>query len=248
MGGANESRNVVVISNPGDFSPGEPAPAPRRVRVGGVRRPLPRYVVPRSYLANGSDGEACVATERRRRDSPITPGEQGGNAFVGGAGGGGGLGACAPADRGAEAAQPSPAQVAEAFLREVPLPLPEPRIAPDGQAITGLAALLETNGTLTHAMGDATPLGPVAVEATGAYFVDWGDGSPEAGPFAFEGEAYPSGRIFHHYDHTGRYTVTLRTRWAATWNLGGDSGTVEDLSTETSLPVEVFEVQAVIRR
>ncbi len=243
-----DGNSSVIITNPGEFSPGEPGPSTKRVRLGGTRRPLPRYVVPRSYLATGNDGEACVATERRRRDSPITSGEQGGNAFVGGAGGGGSLAACAQPDGSIEAAQPSPAQVAEAFLREVPLPLPEPRIAPDGQAITGLAAFLETNGTLTHAMGDATPLGPVAVEASGAYFVDWGDGSPEAGPFDFEGEPYPSGRIFHHYDHTGSYTVTLRTSWNATWNLGGDSGTVEGLSTQTTLPVEVFEVQAVIRR
>ncbi len=143
----------------------------------------------------------------------------------------------------------TPAQVAEAFLRTVPLPVPAPAIAPDGQAVTGLAAFLETNGTLTHAIGpEDTPLGPVSVEATGVYFVDWGDGSPEAGPFAFEGEAYPTGRIFHHYRWTGEYTVTLRTSWSATWRLGRDSGTVEGLSTETTASVEVFEVQAVIRR
>jgi hypothetical protein len=31
-------------------------------------------------------------------------------------------------------------------------------------------------------------------------------------------------------------------------DLGGDSGTVEGLLSETTVPVEVFEVQAVIRR
>jgi hypothetical protein len=143
----------------------------------------------------------------------------------------------------------TPAQVAEAFLRTVPLPPPEPEIAPDGQAITGLAAFLETNGAVTHAIGpEPTALGPISVEATGTYWVDWGDGSPEAGPFAFEGEAYPTGRIWHHYRWTGNYTVTLRQRWSADWSLGGDSGTVEGLLTETTVPVEVFEVQAVIRR
>lgn len=80
------------------------------------------------------------------------------------------------------------------------------------------------------------------------YWVDWGDGSPEAGPFSFEGEAYPSGRIFHHYRYTGTYTVTLRQTWTAAWRLGGDQGTVDGLVTETRLPVEVFQVQAVIRR
>ncbi len=159
----------------------------------------------------------------------------------------GGFKPCPPPGNDAEA-QPSPAQVAEAFLRTVPLPVPEPAIAPDGQAITGLAAFLETNGSLTHALAEPTPLGPVEVQATGVYFVDWGDGSPEAGPFAFEGEAYPTGRIFHHYRYTGSYTVTLRQHWSATWRLGGDSGTVEGLRTETTVPVEVFQVQAVIRR
>lgn len=142
-----------------------------------------------------------------------------------------------------------PAEVAEAFLRTVPLPLPEPQIAPDGQAITGLAAFLETNGSLGQAVGpEPTVLGPIALEATGAYWVDWGDGSPEAGPFDFEGEAYPHGRIFHHYRYTGDYTLTLRQTWTATWRLGGDQGTVEGLATAVTLPVEVFEVQAVIRR
>ncbi len=80
------------------------------------------------------------------------------------------------------------------------------------------------------------------------YYVDWGDGSPEAGPFAFEGEAYPTGRIWRHYTDTGAYTATLRTAWTATWRLGGDSGVVEGLATEASTSVEVFQVQAVIRR
>ncbi|MGI9119497.1 MAG: hypothetical protein ACR2G7_05150 [Acidimicrobiales bacterium] len=134
-------------------------------------------------------------------------------------------------------------------MRAIPLPRPQPRIAPDGRNITGLPAYLETNGTLTHTAGPAaTELGPINVEATGAYWVDWGDGSPEAGPFAFEGEANPTGRILHNYQFTGTYTVTLRQTWNAQWRLGGDSGTIEDLQTEASIPLEVQEVQAVIVR
>jgi hypothetical protein len=196
-------------------------------------------------LRGAGTPERCLETTNTRRDTPITGGEVIQNA--------------ANANFAANAAIPpcsdepeptaTPAQIAEAFLRTVPLPPPEPEIAPDGQAITGLAAVLETNGALTHAIGpEPTALGPISVEASGAYWVDWGDGSPEAGPFAFEGEAYPTGRIWHHYRWTGNYTVTLRQRWSATWSLGGDSGTVEGLLTETTVPVEVFEVQAVIRR
>ena len=175
----------------------------------------------------------------------MTPVEESQNQITRSSGENSGFDTCPRPDSGG---QPTPAQVAEAFLRTIPLPVPGPAIAPDGQAITGLAAFLETNGSLSHVMDEPTPLGPLEVEAKGEYFVDWGDGSPEAGPFAFEGEAYPTGRIFHHYRWTGDYTVTLRTSWSATWRLGGDSGTVEGLRTETTTPVEVFEVQAVIRR
>ncbi|CAN5122025.1 hypothetical protein BH24ACT1_BH24ACT1_06290 [soil metagenome] len=144
---------------------------------------------------------------------------------------------------------PTPAEVAEAFLREVPLPPPEPRIAPDGQAITGLAAYLETNGALDHRLGPSdTELGPIVVDASSVYWVDWGDGSPEAGPFAFEGEAYPTGRIFHGYRYRGDYTVTVRQTWTAEWRSGAEAGTVDGLVTDASIPVDVDEVQAVIRR
>ncbi|MDQ3354916.1 MAG: hypothetical protein M3507_10670 [Actinomycetota bacterium] len=143
----------------------------------------------------------------------------------------------------------TPAQIAEAFLRTVPLPPPAPEIAPDGQAITGLAAFLETNGALTHAIGpEPTALGPISVRATGAYWVDWGDGSPEAGPFAFEGEAYPTGHIWHGYRYRGDYTVTVRQAWTAEWSLGAESGTVGGLQTEASVALDVDEIQAVIRR
>jgi hypothetical protein len=160
-----------------------------------------------------------------------------------------GIPPCPPEDDADAAAVPTPAEVAEAFLREVPLPAPEPRIAPDGQAITGLAAYLETNGTLAHTVGpNPTALGPIVVEATSVYWVDWGDDTPEAGPFTFEGEAYPTGRIWHGYRQRGDYTVTVRQAWTASWRLGAESGTVEGLQTEASIPIDVDEVQAVIRR
>ncbi len=139
----------------------------------------------------------------------------------------------------------TPAEVAEPFVRTIPLPAPRPRIPP-GHAITGLPAYLETRGSLTHRVGPApTELGPIEVRATGAYYVDWGDGTPEEGPFPFEGEPYPAGRIVHTYRHTGTYTVTVREAWSAEWRLGGDSGTVPGLQTQASVPLEVRQLQAV---
>jgi hypothetical protein len=180
----------------------------------------------------------------------MTPAELAANGAGAGSAAARGVPACPRrAGAGAAPAAPTPAQVAEAFLREIPLPAPAPRIAPDGTAITGLAAFLETNGTLSHAMGPgSTPLGPIVVEATSVYWVDWGDGTPEAGPFAFEGEAYPTGRIWHGYRNRGDYTVTVRQAWTAEWSLGAESGTVGGLQTEASIALDVDEIQAVIRR
>lgn len=141
------------------------------------------------------------------------------------------------------------ASVAEPFVRTIPLPAPRPRIAPDGRNITGLPAYLETNGSLLHEVGPSpTELGPINVVARSAYWVDWGDGTAEAGPYPFEGDPYPTGRITHTYQFTGTYTVTVRQEWSAEWRLGGDSGTVEGLQTEAATSVEVGELQAVILR
>jgi hypothetical protein len=241
---AGRNNDEVVISNPGAAAE-EEAPSTRRASRRGPSQPLPEHVIRQARLRNGGTPESCLDTTTTRRDTPMNGGEVMEYTAVTKWAELNSIAACSDEPE----ATVTPAQVAEAFLRTVPLPPPAPEIAPDGQAITGLAAFLETNGALAHALGpETTALGPISVEATGAYWVDWGDGSPEAGPFAFEGEAYPTGRIWHHYRWTGNYTVTLRQRWSATWSLGGDSGTVEGLLSETTVPVEVFEVQAVIRR
>ena len=142
---------------------------------------------------------------------------------------------------------PTPTQVADPFIRTIPLPVPNPEIDP-GYNITGLLAYLETKGSTSHVVDGSTILGPIGVAARGAYYVNWGDGSPEEGPFAFEGQPYPNGRITHFYEYAGLYTVTVREAWFADWRLGGDSGTVTDLQTSASIPLEVRELQAVRQR
>ncbi|HEV2811444.1 MAG TPA: hypothetical protein VGV93_13730 [Acidimicrobiales bacterium] len=246
---AGDNNDKLVITNPGAASPGEvAAPAGRRVSGRGESsRPVPEHVTTQYQFRGPINGaDTCIYRVVGRRDTPMTAAEHFDNAGMVNYAAESGVPTCDEED--AEAA-PSPGQVAEAFLRQIPLPPPEPRIAPDGQAITGLAAYLETNGSLAHRVGpSATELGPIVVEASSVYWVDWGDGSPEAGPFAFEGEAYPSGRIYHGYRYRGDYVVTVRQAWTAEWRLGAESGTVDGLVTEASVPVHVDEVQAVIRR
>lgn len=205
--------------------------------------PLPEHVVTRYALGRDPEREYCLREVTTRRDTPMTEAEHVDNGEAVRFANIAGVGRC-PDDGGA-VRQLSPAQVAEPFVRTIPLPAPRPRIPP-GHAITGLPAFLETRGTLTHRVGPApTELGPIEVHATGAYYVDWGDGSPEEGPFPFEGEPYPSGRIVHTYRDTGTYIVSVREAWSADWRLGGDSGTVPGLQTEASIPLEVRQLQAV---
>ncbi|MDQ3306036.1 MAG: hypothetical protein M3535_08685, partial [Actinomycetota bacterium] len=127
--------------------------------------------MPKTSLRNGGTPERCLETTSTRRDTPITGDERLANAAN--ASGAADLGIPTCTDEPEPEAAATPAAVAEALLRTVPLPPPAPEIAPDGQAITGLAAFLETNGALTHAIGpEPTALGPISVRATGAYWVD----------------------------------------------------------------------------
>lgn len=139
------------------------------------------------------------------------------------------------------------ASVAEGFWQEVPLPSPRPHIAP-GRAVTGKAAYLETNGTTTHSFSRDTPLGPLAITATGAYVVDWGDGTT-TGPHPGEGGPWPAGRITHTYADVGTYDVVVSERWSATWRIGEASGTLSELRTTGTIEdLDVGQIQAVIVR
>ncbi len=234
-----EGNTKVIISNPGAEEPGRPATR----RAGRGRGAAPPGHLVTTYHARGDLlGEFCLYSSTVRREAPISRVEEFDNRALREFARTSGMPTC---DSGVDAV---PARVAQAFVRTIPLPAPRPHIAPDGTNITGLPAYLETNGTLVHQVAPTdTPLGAITVEARGAYWVDWGDGTPEAGPFAFEGEAYPSGRIFHTYRYKGSYTVTVRQDWTATWRLGSDGGTIDGLQTEASISLEVGELQAVIR-
>lgn len=147
--------------------------------------------------------------------------------------------------------QPAPAEtpsmIARRHWERVPLPRPQPVIAP-GRAITGKLAYLETRGAVGHTYTSDTEFGPLVIIASGSYVINWGDGEM-SGPHSFEGMPWPHGRITHDYIHAGSYDVVITERWTASWRLAGESGVLRTLQTSGRIddfPVE--QIQAVIGR
>ncbi len=139
----------------------------------------------------------------------------------------------------------SPRILAMSFWQDIPLPKPGPFIAP-GWAITGKYAYLETHGERQHTYTRETPFGPLVLTARGRYSVDWGDGT-QTGPYDLEGGPWPDGQITHTYIDVGTYDVVVTEQWSATWQLGGENGTLTGLQTEGRIEdLRVEQVQAVV--
>jgi hypothetical protein len=138
--------------------------------------------------------------------------------------------------------------IAMRYWEQVPLPKPAPYVAP-GRAITGKAAFLETHGTVSRTYTNSTTLyGQLVIVASGSYEVNWGDGTI-TGPHAFEGSAWPDGRIVHDYVDIGSYDIVVTERWNATWSLGGQGGVLRTLQTSGRIDdFPVQQIQAVIGR
>ncbi len=153
-----------------------------------------------------------------------------------------------PVPPGSEAAPDTPLTYVARYWQNVPLPRPEPHIAP-GRAITGMFAYMETRGTTTHTFTEpGTPFGPLMIVATGRYYVDWGDGT-HTGPHTHEGEPWPDGQITHEYLHVGAYDVVVIERWTATWTFGSQSGILTELRTAGRIEdFPVQQIQAVVVR
>ncbi|HEX6395531.1 MAG TPA: hypothetical protein VFZ97_19020 [Acidimicrobiales bacterium] len=140
--------------------------------------------------------------------------------------------------RAAAPARIDPQLLAEDFWKTIALPVPKPQVPP-GYAITGMPAYLVTNSTTAPApYVFPTPLGQLRIDVSGTYFVDWGD--PRApgwsGPYPFEGEAWPNGRISHTYDDVGVVNIVVREAWTATWHLGTAVGALGGLATTATIP------------
>jgi hypothetical protein len=147
--------------------------------------------------------------------------------------------------------QPAPVEtrsmVAARYWERIPLPKPQPSIAP-GRAITGKLAYLETRGEIIHTYTNDTVFGPLQIVATGSYTVTWGDGET-SGPHSIEGRPWPGGQITHEYLKIGAYNIVVTEKWTAHWSLDGESGTLRTLQTTGAInnfPVE--QIQAVIGR
>lgn len=151
-----------------------------------------------------------------------------------------------PRAPGATAPVETPSMIARRHWERVPLPKPQPAIAP-GRAITGKTAYLETKGSVNHTYTNDTVFGPLVITATGSYFVDWGDGHT-SGPHSFEGGPWPDGAITHQYTDVGSYDVVVTERWTATWRLAGESGVLRTLQTTGRIDdFPVQQIQAVVR-
>lgn len=131
--------------------------------------------------------------------------------------------------------------VQRVILEEIPRP--EPRMQPDGEAITGKQAYLQTNRDL-HIGSEAEPIADsitiggtdfdVHLWADATYMVDWGqqdDPAPDDDPAHFDRVSGPhtvpgapwdpddpfgSDKVFHFYTHvpeSGEATITVVDTW-----------------------------------
>lgn len=204
-------------------------------------------------LTTGADGQPCVTTGYTQLGSfpndvaPDPSADQ-----IGGAGGYNNVYAEYPPcpERPLAPGQSMPvetrASVAARYWERVPLPRPQPMIAP-GRAITGKAAYLETRGEVAHTYNNETVFGTLRIDAVGTYTISWGDGET-SGPHAYEGKPWPSGQITHEYLKVGTYDILVTERWTASWSLGGERGVLRTLQTIGRIddfPVE--QIQAVVR-
>lgn len=207
--------------------------------------------VPHKRISTDPDGDACVETMYIPAGTPARPNfglpdtEQG-------PGGVSGLYETAPPcplqpDSPSSEPGVTPLTIALSHWARIPLPRPQPRIAP-GRAITGKDSYLETKGRLAHTYTSDTVFGVLEIVAKGSHYVDWGDGT-SSGPYISDGAPWPRGDIVHDYLNVGIFDVVVTTKWTATWRLGGERGSLPP--TETTGQIENFpveQVQAVIGR
>ncbi len=203
---------------------------------------------------NGNDGKGLYLKE--------CPGQPPEMVYLPGAGNGG-AGAAPPAGAPGAPAVPvvTPGMLAQDVLNTLVLPAPEASVNPDATTADGFTLVnLPTWWWIENAgqpLTQRTALGPVWAEVTarpvGSSFdggegesaewcdgpgIAWREGLSEEEPSACR---YTYRRAAEHYDAT----VTLH--WQVSWvGSGGAGGTFPEMTTSTTVPMRVYERQAVV--
>ncbi|MDA8116063.1 MAG: hypothetical protein M0000_01535 [Actinomycetota bacterium] len=127
------------------------------------------------------------------------------------------------------------------------LPVPSPSMDP-GYGVAGLASFLSTQARLEDALQAQLPGGGVHALAQGTLTVDWGDGSPPAGPTTATGGPWPLGDLRHNYS-PGCYEVSVTVNWLVRYQAAGRSGTLSGIKTSGVIPRYcVYQVASVMLR
>jgi hypothetical protein len=128
----------------------------------------------------------------------------------------------------------------------------EPWIAP-GRALAGLPAYLELDGqdTATEQLTLPDGLGLLRIDAfVVEHVIDFDTTDPDTQPIIATGtgapwDGDPTAQISHTYTTSGDRTVSVTTRWGATFTAPGQSGALGTRERTVELPISVNEYRAV---
>ena len=114
------------------------------------------------------------------------------------------------------------------------LPIPDPLIEP-GFGLIAFPAYLSSGAKLTDRFQTTVAGQAILGSAHGSLSVDFGDGSV-IGPTTNLGGVWPNGNLSHPYSSTGCYRITVTENWSISYSVGGQSGTLNGISTQGSVP------------
>ncbi|MDI2127150.1 ATP/GTP-binding protein [Yinghuangia seranimata] len=166
-----------------------------------------------------------------------------------------------PQVQGAAVVQPSPAQLAQVAVSRLRLPSPVVGTSPSGDQVVRVPTWLWVDRSVWGPVSATAAVPGVSVTATAVpVSVVWSMGTGESVNCAGPGTPYVPGSdaaaaspdCGYTYTRSSagqrgeRFAVSVTVSWRVTWVGGGQSGTVEGLSTTTAVDLRVREVQAVI--
>ncbi|WP_046472315.1 hypothetical protein [Allosalinactinospora lopnorensis] len=157
---------------------------------------------------------------------------------------------------------PSPEELAQQAIEELPLPAPEVGLAPkpSGMGLVGLPVWMWVSEEDWSSVSQTASAGSVSVTATASpTSVIWrmGEGSTvicegPGTPYTPEAKASSSPDCGHTYTRTSadrpeqRYRITATVHWEIAWEGGGASGSA-DLTRTSSTSLAVGEAQSLVQ-